>query len=216
MMLSPATFVLACLSVVVSGHISMNPPVSPQGYGQANIRLPHGCNGSETTAIQVTIPVGISSVKPSKAAGWTLRVDTRPLAVPITSEGGSNITTEVDTLTWTAATPLPDGEYQDFGVIFRLPPSTDGTKFYFPTLQTCVVGSTNWSMIPAGNGVRLAYPAPAITVMANGTMLKANVSSFGGAFGSAAATAGEKSGASGAYYGIGSLAILPLISAFVL
>ena len=169
-----------CVSIVsalitfgfVSGHASMSPPASPAGYSQSNVRIPHGCNGTDTTTVQVSIPAGLSSVKPSKVAGWNLEITTRPLAVPIKSESGADITTEVDKITWSGGS-LPDKEYQDFGITFRLPPSDDGTKFYFPVLQNCTTGFSNWSAIPTGDGAKLAYPAPAFTVMANGTMLKA-------------------------------------------
>jgi hypothetical protein len=104
----------------------------------------------------------------------------RPLAVPITSTSGANITTEVASITW-ADGSLPETEFQDFGIMFRLPPSLDGAKFYFPVLQNCVrnryfLGAypsiQNWSQIPTGDGAKLSFPAPAMTVFANGTLLK--------------------------------------------
>jgi hypothetical protein len=47
-------------------------------------------------------------------------------------------------------------------------------QFYFPVIQDCGNGLwTNWTDIPQG-GNRPRYPAPALTVMKNGTLLKAS------------------------------------------
>ena len=191
----------------VSGHASMSPPVSPAGFSQSNVRVPHGCNGTDTTSVQVTIPAGLSSVKPTKVAGWTLTMTTRPLAVPIKSESGADITTEVDKITWSGGS-LPDNQYQDFGITFRVPPSQDGTKFYFPVLQTCITGFNNWSMIPTGDGAKLSYPAPAFTVMANNTMLKADSMGTGSALRS---TGSSTNGAAQMIPGLLSVACLALV-----
>ena len=82
-------------------HASMNPPVSTGSYSQSNMRIPHGCNGSDTTSVRVSIPANLSSVKPQKVAGWTMTIAKRPLAVPITSESGASITDEVDSVSMT-------------------------------------------------------------------------------------------------------------------
>ena len=114
-------------------------------------------------------------------------------------------------ITW-AQGSLPDAEYQDFGISFKLPPSTDGTVFYFPVLQTCVGGVfNNWSMIPTGNGAKLSYPAPTLTVMANGTLAKAS-----DATGSLSSNLGSKNGATTSSKGIlGALSFLALSLSFL-
>ncbi|KAJ3358569.1 hypothetical protein HDU91_005180 [Kappamyces sp. JEL0680] len=196
-----------CLSLAF-GHVTLNPPVSTGSYAQANVRIPHGCNGTNTVAVTVTIPQGVTSVKPQKVWGWVMNITQRPLAVPITSEGGASITTEVDSVTW-AQGSLPDSEYQDFGLTFKLPPATDGTKFYFPTLQLCDVGFNNWSMIPAGDGAKLSYPAPTVTVMANGTLLQLNTAGLvGSGVGTTGSGSGSKSSAAAAGAGLVSIAAL--------
>lgn len=179
--------IVSSLFSLVSAHASLNPSVSTGSYSQTNLRVPHGCNGSDTLSVQVSIPANLSSVKPQKVAGWTITISKRPLAVPITSESGAAITDEVDSITW-AQGSLPDTEYQDFGITFKAPPSPDGTVFYFPVVQSCVSGFfNNWTQIPTGDGKKLSFPAPTFTIMANGTLLKASSVS--------ASAAGAKNGA---------------------
>jgi uncharacterized protein YcnI len=92
----------------------------------------------------------------------------RKLAVPIVTES-ANLTEEVATVTW-AEGNLPDNEYQDFGLTFKLPPSPDGAKFYFPTLQKCVVGETNWSELATADKPKPAFPVPSLTVYKSGVV----------------------------------------------
>src|SRR5271155_5815788 len=41
---------------------------------KAALRVPHGCDGSATTAIRVRIPDGVVDVKPMPKPGWTLNI----------------------------------------------------------------------------------------------------------------------------------------------
>ena len=79
---SYTTILSAILFALANAHVTMNPPVAPAGYSQSNLRVPHGCNGSDTSSIQVSIPAGLSSVKPTKVSGWVMTISKRPLAVP--------------------------------------------------------------------------------------------------------------------------------------
>jgi uncharacterized protein YcnI len=153
-------------------HVTMQPPVSTGSYSQAFVRVPHGCNKSATLKVIIQIPQGVGSVKPTKASGWRLTIDQRKLPVPVTTESGT-IDQEVDRITFSEGN-LPDDEYQDFGLTFKLPPAEDGTKFYFPVIQDCGNGVlTNWSEIPKDDS-KPRYPAPALTVMKNGTLALAH------------------------------------------
>jgi periplasmic copper chaperone A len=161
------------LATTAYAHASMQPPVSAGSYSQANVRVPHGCNKSATLRVIIQIPQGVGSVKPTRVFGWRLQIDQRQLPVPVTTESGT-IDQEVDIVTYSEGN-LPDNEYQDFGLTFKLPPSEDGTKFYFPVIQDCGNGLwTNWTEIPK-DGNKPRYPAPALTVMKNGTLALAEV-----------------------------------------
>ena len=152
----------------VSAHITLNPQVQTGSYSQANLRVPHGCEQQPTRALTVKIPQGVSSVKPLQQQNWLVSIMKRPLAVPIVSEG-LNVTEEVDSIRWSQGN-LPDYEYMDFGLSFKLPPAKDGDRFYFPTVQECGSASTEWIEIPV-NGSKPAHPAPYVVVFANGTSL---------------------------------------------
>ena len=163
--------ILALISQVIS-HATLNPPVSTGSYSQANVRISHGCNKTNTIKVTVQIPKGVTNVKPNKVTGWEISLQQRKLVVPIVSESGENITEEVDSVSWVGGN-LPDNEYQDFGLAFKLPPADDGTRFYFPVYQDCPAASLNWTEIPSGGSERPRYPAPSVVVFKNGTMEKA-------------------------------------------
>ncbi|KAI8906429.1 hypothetical protein EDD86DRAFT_210701 [Gorgonomyces haynaldii] len=188
------------LASSVAAHVTLNPPVSTGSYSAANVRVPHGCNSTATISVSITIPQGVSSVKPSRVNGWQLSIAKRPLAVPITSESGQSITDEVDTVTWNQGN-LPDEEYQDFGLTFKLPPAEDGKVFYFPVVQQCISGFNNWTMIPSAATPKPSYPAPSVTVFQNGTLAKYNATQM-------AVLAGSKSDAMRSTVAIGALAAL--------
>ena len=93
-----STFLLLLITSVLS-HPSLNPAVSaPSSYFASSIRIrkhtsrftlliAHGCNLSDTTSIMVTIPEGITAVKPAVIPGWTITLTRRDLPVPIVTEG---------------------------------------------------------------------------------------------------------------------------------
>ena len=79
---SVSVTIMALFLSLVNAHATLNPPVSRASYSQSNLRVPHGCNGSDTVSVEVSIPVGLSSVKPQKAPGFVMTISKRPLAVP--------------------------------------------------------------------------------------------------------------------------------------
>ena len=97
---------LVVFAACYQAHITMNPSTSAGSYAQSMFRVPHGCNTTATVQVQVTIPVGVTSVKAQKVPGWSLVYTKRPLPVPIVSEG-TNVTEEIDTVSWTEGN-LPD------------------------------------------------------------------------------------------------------------
>lgn len=107
-----------------------------------------------------------------------MRIDKRPTDAPVTLESGVVVTEEVDSVTWFDGN-LPDEEYEDFGLSVKLPfPQQDGFKFYFPVIQKCMVGWNNWTDIPSAAAPSPRYPAPALSIFANGTLSKFNATQF--------------------------------------
>ena len=137
------------------------------------MRVPHGCNATNTLSVNVQIPKGVTAVKPRRTPGWKMTINTRKLDTPVTAESGIVRDTEVDSVEW-AEGNLPDAEYEDFGLSVKLPfPLADGSKLYFPVIQRCVVGFNNWTDIPVGDA-KPRWPAASVTIFANNTLSKFN------------------------------------------
>lgn len=144
-MTTPFKFVLAAgaalvLAVPALAHVSLEQGRAEAGASySAVLRIGHGCEGSPTTGVSVTLPSGFEGAKPQPRPGWNLSV-------------------RGDTVAWTAASPaaaLPHAQRGEFvlaGVLPRQP-----ARLWFKVLQTCEKGSLNWSEVPAGS----AAAAPA-------------------------------------------------------
>ncbi len=152
------------LPSIASAHITLETKQAPAGsYYQAMFDVPHGCAGSATTEIRVTIPEGIVGAKPEPKAGWTLSMTHEKRATPLVAESGRPITERVSSITWRGG-PLPDDEFDRFLIVLRLPDHTG--PLYFPTLQTCVDGATDWNdTVPPGKTWHdVPHPPPFVTL----------------------------------------------------
>ncbi|MES2255685.1 MAG: YcnI family protein [Pseudomonadota bacterium] len=139
---------------------------NPQGKAAstfiAGFRVGHGCAGSPTTTLTVTVPESIITARPQPKAGWTLSMTHAKLAAPVAGEGGP-ITERVSSITWTGGV-LPADQYDEFVVMLRLPDNAGVLNF--PVLQSCQKGAENWAELPDGSGKRPAHPAASLTVTA--------------------------------------------------
>ena len=83
---------LASLLIVAapmaSAHIVFEQKQAPAGsYYKGTLLVGHGCNGSATRAVTVTIPDGVQGVHPQPKPGWQLEIKRAKLAKPYTSHG---------------------------------------------------------------------------------------------------------------------------------
>jgi uncharacterized protein YcnI len=147
-----------------SAHVGMDiAEAKAGGYTFTNFRVPHGCDGSPTTAIKVQIPDGVVSVKPEAVAGWKLDVLNGPIT-PYDSHG-TTISEGVKEVSWTGG-PLPDAHLAQFGMSMKMPDKA-GETLYFKVIQTCEQGETPWIEIAAeGAEEEPEHPAPAIKLVA--------------------------------------------------
>lgn len=128
---------------MAAAHIEPDPAAVAAGsVATVGFNVEHGCDGSNTTELQIKIPDGVTDAKPVDVAGWTAIA----AAGTVTFSGGN-----LD-----AETPA------SFAVTFTAP-ATAGT-IYFPIVQTCVVGQTAWIEIPAQGAAEPDHPAPAVLV----------------------------------------------------
>ena len=142
-------------------HITLADQAALAGTGyRATLRVGHGCEGSPTTAVRVSIPAGLRGAKPMPKPGWTLASTTGPLETPY-DDHGTKVTTGVTTITWTATAgnALPDDQYDEFVLRGSLPPTAGA--MWFKVLQTCQKGSTDWAEVPASGTSTKGLKAPA-------------------------------------------------------
>jgi len=138
--------VLLALAVPLSAsaHVSVSASSTAAGsYSVLTFSVGHGCDGSPTTTVAISIPATIESVTPTVNPGWTISRVTEPLDEPIAEEDGDEITERTSQIVYTATTPLAADQRDTFALSLALA-GEEGDVLEFPTLQTCEVGETNW------------------------------------------------------------------------
>ncbi|KAI8641726.1 hypothetical protein BD408DRAFT_417818 [Parasitella parasitica] len=190
-------------------HVNLTPKFAEPGQNITTaFHIPHGCNGSATTGIFVTVPDAVTVLTPQQVNSWTLTTTYR-------DESNQS----VSTINWAGGVLAPTDSL-DFPIILSLPNSDLSTQpnvtLYFPVVQTCQVGTANWTAL--GND-KEGEPAPTLVIVKNATQAAAdaiaikNNATTSTTSGGAAATQAS-SGASSIYSGalpfaamIGALAI---------
>ncbi|HEX7094977.1 MAG TPA: YcnI family protein [Acidimicrobiales bacterium] len=161
-----ATGLLLATATTASAHVNADPAEAPAG-GTTVIEFStsHGCDGSPTTKLAIQIPEGVTSVRPTVVADWSIEISTEQLDQPIDDGHGGQITERVATVTYTATgEPLADGLRQVFPVSMKLP-DTPGEKLVFPVVQTCVDGENAWISVPEDGAEEPENPAPVVALV---------------------------------------------------
>jgi len=152
---------------VASAHVTVQEDSVVAGeFAVVTIAVPHGCEGSPTTEVRIQIPETIPTVTPTINAGWDVAKVMEALDEPIQGEGGE-ITERVSEVVYTAKTPLPDGYRDAFALSLAVPDDASGLLF-FPTVQVCEAGESDWIEIPADgqDPFELEKPSPFVNVVA--------------------------------------------------
>lgn len=126
-------------------------------YYRATFKVGHGCDGSSTTAISVSIPDGFTNIKPMPKPGWAIEMKMEKLAKPIESRG-KKITETVRQITWRGG-PLLEQHYDEFVMLMKLPEQTG--KRWLPVVQRCEKGVNEWTEIPPAGKTRKDVKTPA-------------------------------------------------------
>jgi len=139
----------------------------PDSNYRAVLRVTHGCKGSPTTSLKVTLPEGTVGARPMAKAGWTIATTRKPYAKPYPGPHGT-LTEGAREIVWSGGS-LPDDQFDEFTFSVRL--SDDfkpGETVYFPVEQSCENGKYSWTQIPkAGQSAHdLAEPAPGLRILA--------------------------------------------------
>jgi uncharacterized protein YcnI len=156
---------LLCVGIA-SAHVTLETRQAPVGTSyKAVLRVPHGCDGSATTALRVRIPAGIVAVKPMPKPGWKLDIVSGTYAKPATLRG-SKVSEGVTELAWSGG-KLADAYYDEFVFTSALADELEaGQTVYFPVVQECEKGVHRWIEVPAaGAQTESAEPAPALNLL---------------------------------------------------
>lgn len=161
-----STLAMLGASGAAQAHVTLEQPEAIAGTPyKAVLRVGHGCEGSATTRITVSLPAGLRGAKPMPKAGWTLALKREKLAKPYESHGRA-VTEDVVELSWTAqneAAYLQDEWYDEFVLRASLP-DTPGA-IWFKVRQSCVKGEWNWAELPASGDSTQGLKAPAVRLM---------------------------------------------------
>lgn len=149
-----------------SAHITLETPEAETGKPyKAVLRVGHGCDGSATRQVIVTLPTGLRGAKPVPKAGWTLTTLRAPLAQPYDSHG-KTVTDELAEVQWTARTEadfLQDAWVDEFTI--RATVVAEPGTLWFKVRQVCVKGEWNWAEIPASSADHPRAPAVRLNVV---------------------------------------------------
>ncbi|GAA5154348.1 hypothetical protein GCM10023340_37770 [Nocardioides marinquilinus] len=150
-----------------SAHVTVTPSDTAAGsYVILTFSVPHGCDGSATTAVAISIPEGINTVTPTRNSFYDVVKTAEQLDPPVTDAHGNELTERTSVVTYTTNKPLPDGMRDAFELSLQLPEDAAGSDLAFPVVQSCVDGETGWTEIAAEGQSEddLESPAPIVSV----------------------------------------------------
>ncbi|MCX7239377.1 MAG: YcnI family protein [Burkholderiales bacterium] len=163
-----AASILLAVAGASSAHIVLQDGAAAAATSyRATLRVGHGCEGTATTALSVTIPEGFTGAQPMPKPGWNVSTRSGTLTKPYVSHG-KTYTEGVLEITWTAKSPeyyLPEAYYDEF-VLRGTTPAAPGA-LWFKVVQTCEKGSNPWTDVPA-NGTStkgMKFPAALLEVL---------------------------------------------------
>ena len=165
-MIPSLTSALAALALSTAlpalAHVVVDPTEAPAGsYTRLAFRVGHGCHGSATTRIEVSIPDSVMIARPSPKRGWRLHLAKAKLAAPSDHQG--HVQSErVTRISWSGG-PLDDQYYDEFVMLVKMPDTP--SRILFPVLQTCEQGRSE-RRLPAGQHSNdpAIGPAPSVQV----------------------------------------------------
>ena len=156
---------------LAQAHIVLDQQEAEAGQPyEAVLKVGHGCEGSATRQLIVTIPPQLRGAQPVPKPGWTLNLRNQALTTPAESHG-KPVTEALAEVSWTANTEadqLQDAWYDEFTLRGTL--TDQAGEVWFKVRQICAKGETNWAEVPAdGPSTRgLKSPAALLKVRTTG------------------------------------------------
>jgi len=151
-----------------SAHVSVTPDkTAANSYALLTFGIPHGCDNTGTTKMTITLPQELNDAQPTVNPNWTVEKVTETFPEPRKQADGTSITKRTSKIVYTAKAPL-DPHLRDALVLSVKLPDAAGKTLYFPTLQSCVKGQTDWKELPkeGQDPHSLEAPAPSFTITA--------------------------------------------------
>ena len=144
---------LVLTPVAAFAHVSVDPSTDPLPGSSTTLTfgINHGCDGSPTTKVAVSMPEGLSGVHPITDANWTIDVE----------RGGD--AGRVSTVTYTALTPIPADQRGEVKMQVGLTDDAAG-ELIFPVEQSCQSGSISWNEVAEDGQDPHDVEAPAPTL----------------------------------------------------
>ncbi|WP_309101935.1 YcnI family protein [Microbacterium sp.] len=141
--------------MAASAHVGVSPEELTAGdYGVLTFSFSHGCEGSPTTALRITMPEGLTSAAPTLDGDWVIDIERGDDAL-------------VSAVTYTAVSPVPNDMRGAVSMSVGLDENAP-EALAFPVEQHCIEGTTEWTEI-AEKGEDphdLEAPAPLVAVVA--------------------------------------------------
>ena len=166
----PAATAAIALSLAspASAHVSASVTDASAGaFTVLTLSVPHGCEGSPTTRIEIQVPESVLSVTPTRNPYYDLEATIEQLDEPSTDAHGNEITERTSSIVYTARTRrCPTASATPSSCPSRCP-DAEGEVLAFPTIQTCEKGETAWTQVPADgqDEDELESPAPSFTIL---------------------------------------------------
>lgn len=161
-----AGLVVASAAAPASAHVSIDPATTEAGaFTVLDFGIGHGCEGSATTKIEISMPEEIPQATLVRHPLWTGEKVTEEFDEPITDSHGNEITERVAQVVYTSTEPLPDDVRDSVAISVQLPDAA-GETLAFPVVQTCEQGANPWTEVAAeGQDPHdLDFPAPTLTI----------------------------------------------------
>jgi uncharacterized protein YcnI len=170
--MKPSSLALALLFgpiATASAHVTLQPSQAIVGASfKTALVVPHGCAGSATTRLTLTIPKGVIAVKPIPKPGWTIEMVKGPYQQSYQPMHGEPVAEGVRQISWSGR--LDDGFFDEFSFVGTVTDTLNGRETLgFPTVQTCEQGASNWTEIGADgeNPHALKSPAPVLRLVSD-------------------------------------------------
>ena len=148
--IASASLLMTLFMSQATAHVSLERKEATIGSGYKGIlTVPHGCSGSATTKIAVTIPEGVIAVKPMPKPGWNLEVVKGSYQRTYDFMHDVKMSDGVKQIIWSGG-KLNDDYYDEFIFTSFIAGSlTPDRALAFPVEQTCERGTENWTDVAA-------------------------------------------------------------------